>query len=113
MVKTNVVSRFETCRSVVVGWCAWCGRCTMYNNLSVYAPTADKLIRLEAALLKYNGRMTGFMDWKYLNEEQISHLEQSNNEAEIKKLLVNAFGIYTYPKKKQNILCVYHFFNYA
>jgi hypothetical protein len=57
--------------------------------------------------------MSGFLDWRYVSEDQTEQLEKTVNALEIKKLLISIFQIYHYSTKKQSILCNFHFFNYA
>ncbi len=61
----------------------------------------------------YIAEMSGFLDWKYLNEQQVIQLEQVTSEVEIKRLITNIFQIYNLNIRKQKILCNFHFFNYA
>jgi hypothetical protein len=54
-----------------------------------------------------------FLDWKYLNEEQIGLLESSLEEIKIKELLKEYFNI-NYADEKKNVIATdYHFYNYA
>ena len=54
-----------------------------------------------------------FLDWKYLNEDQVALLESSLDEIKIKELLRGFFNI-NYAEEKKNVIATdYHFYNYA
>jgi hypothetical protein len=54
-----------------------------------------------------------FLDWKYLNEDNVQQLEELNEPVVIKKLLRKFFHIHYDDKRKTDILIDFHFYNYA
>lgn len=57
--------------------------------------------------------MAGYLDWKYILDEQIDQLESCNDEAEVKRMLYDIFNVSEYDEMKQKIAVNFHFFNYA